>query len=167
MYDCSVNFPDHLTFYIVYDIQRMRLVSCLINRWLIDWLSKAILTVCHHRKQKWLQNDYNRISARHELVQNSKRLFTAHQLNRTPVVQGENHRGRLGGFDPDFTNIFPILRGGGSYRNPQFFIVCYVSPFLQFLHTVVVHCSCLAFRTDSAMFVFPYACEIHFFYTEP
>jgi len=24
----------------------------------------------------------------------------------------------------------------------------------QFLHTVVVHCSCLAFRPDSAMFVF-------------
>jgi len=32
-------------------------------------------------------------------------------------------------------------------RNPQF-------SFLQFLDTVVVHCSCLAFRTDSAMFVF-------------
>jgi len=29
-----------------------------------------------------------------------------------------------------------------------------VSPFYSFLHTVVVHCSCLAFRTDSAMFVF-------------
>jgi len=28
-----------------------------------------------------------------------------------------------------------------------------VYPFLQFLHTVVVHCSCLAFRIDSAMFV--------------
>ena len=28
----------NLTFYIVYHIQRLRFVSCLINQWLIDWL---------------------------------------------------------------------------------------------------------------------------------
>jgi len=33
------SFTYHVMFYIVYDTQRLRFVSCLINQWLIDWLT--------------------------------------------------------------------------------------------------------------------------------
>jgi len=36
VYDCFVNFPDHLTLYSAYDNQQLRFVSCWINQWLID-----------------------------------------------------------------------------------------------------------------------------------
>jgi len=81
-------------------------------------------------------------------------------------LQGGNYQG-VGEFDPPVhslcqppTYIFPILLEGVN-RNPPSFSpyevlsqCANVSPFLQSLHTVVVHCSCLAFRTDSATFVF-------------
>ena len=60
------------------------------------------------------------------------------------VYVGQYSRvGITGGFAPSSlcqppTNIFPILLGVN--RNPQFF--------------TVVHCSCLAFSTNSAVFVF-------------
>jgi len=89
-------------------------------------------------------------------------------LRRICVSQGGNYRavGVEGVLPPPGslcqppTNIFPILLGGVN-RNPTVFhrmqfyhSVLMFSFFLQILHTIVVHCSCLAFRTDIAMFVF-------------
>jgi len=43
VYDCSVNLRDRLRFYIVYGIQWLQFVSCLINQWLIDGLLGGVL----------------------------------------------------------------------------------------------------------------------------
>ena len=40
-----LNFPNYLTFNIVYGIQRSRFVSCLIYQWLIDWLMMMMMII--------------------------------------------------------------------------------------------------------------------------